>query len=184
MLTSAVLRLTFWWRAIFSHRGSSKSLPFTSLLISSTIPTLSVCHQDWDFNFVPPSPDAVMSWHYVLRQALRVCSAVALWQPASQTIFEKVKDYTGALASITASHLWPFPHGPALHERWSARSLRASVVLTSPSTLLPTFQGIASESLETRLFWLTCPLAEKRAAAKGKMQTKKNVLCSLIIYLG
>ena len=51
-------------------------------------------------------------------------SAVApLWQLASQTISERVRDCTAALESITASHLRLFPHGAALHERWSTRSL-------------------------------------------------------------
>lgn len=51
-------------------------------------------------------------------------SAVApLWQLASQTISERVRDCTAAQESITASHLRLFPRGAALHERWSTGSL-------------------------------------------------------------
>lgn len=54
---------------------------------------------------------------------------------------------------------------------------------SSRSPFFPAISGITGESLETRLFWLTFPLAEKREASQERMQKKRNVLCSLI-YLG
>lgn len=47
----------------------------------------------------------------VLQRAARFCSAVHVWQLASQTIFERVKHYSAAGTSIIASHLQHFPHG-------------------------------------------------------------------------
>lgn len=100
------------------QRESGKSLHFTLVLISCTITTQSAA-TGTEISILRSRPQT-QSWAdiKVLQRAVRVCSAVAIWQLASQTLFERVKHYTAARLSIIASHLQLFPRGAALHEGW------------------------------------------------------------------
>lgn len=50
----------------------------------------------------------------------------------------------------------------------ATRSLSGFCSASPPSPLLPTFWGTTGEPLETRLYWLTCSLAEEKRGSSGE----------------
>lgn len=159
---SAVFLLTFWLRAIFPVDRIAISFPFTSQLISCTITTLSVgCQQDWDFNFVPSSPDTVRSWNKSSaagKKGLLCCSPLTA---CFSNYFWKGERY-----SSSGIHCCQPPVDRcscnALHERWSIGSPEASVVPP-----LHHLYYLLSEASKMSHWKLVC-WAEKKRGSRGE----------------
>jgi len=155
-----------------SLRENSKSFPFTSLLISCTITTLSVCcQQDCKFNFVAASPDAVRSWH---KSSAAGCRGLLYSGPltVSNIFWKGDRLYSGSGIYHCQPPLAP-PSWCCL--AWVFKLWEPSGLCSFP---LHHLYFLLSEALQMSHWKCVC-WAEKRAAAQERMQ-KKNVLCSLI----